>query len=231
MASNDFIYVKDEVLSAEFCDELIARFEADENVARGITGHGVDVAKKDSWDIQISTRPDWKQPAIRVLQAMSRQLTEYIREFPALITGALSPTVIHPETGEEVVMDLEAFESFGDKYVVPLMDNMYRCGRINMQKYLKSEGGYHHWHSEIFPQDQGVEALHRVLLWQFYLNDVEQGGETSFLYQDRQISARRGRLVIAPAGFTHTHRGEVPQSGDKYILTSWIQFKSLREMN
>jgi hypothetical protein len=29
-------------------------------------------------------------------------------------------------------------------------------------------------------------------------------------------------MVIAPAYFTHTHRGCVPVSNDKYILTSWI---------
>jgi hypothetical protein len=31
-------------------------------------------------------------------------------------------------------------------------------------------------------------------------------------------------MVIAPSGFTHTHRGNVPTSGDKYILTSWVLF-------
>jgi hypothetical protein len=31
-------------------------------------------------------------------------------------------------------------------------------------------------------------------------------------------------MVIAPAGFTHTHRGNTPVSNDKYILTSWVLF-------
>jgi hypothetical protein len=30
--------------------------------------------------------------------------------------------------------------------------------------------------------------------------------------------------VIMPAGFTHTHRGNVPLSGDKYIMTSWLLY-------
>ena len=38
------------------------------------------------------------------------------------------------------------------------------------------------------------ETLHRVLLWQFYLNDVVDGGETEFLYQNRKVEARKGRL-------------------------------------
>jgi hypothetical protein len=45
------------------------------------------------------------------------------------------------------------------------------------------------------------------------------------MYQQRKIEARQGRLIIAPAGFTHTHKGHVPASGDKYIATSWILFQ------
>jgi hypothetical protein len=32
-------------------------------------------------------------------------------------------------------------------------------------------------------------------------------------------------MVIAPAGFTHTHKGHVPRSGDKYIVASWVLFQ------
>ena len=40
-----------------------------------------------------------------------------------------------------------------------------------------------------------------------------------------QVAARQGRLIIAPAGFTHTHKGNVSRSGDKYVATSWILFQ------
>jgi hypothetical protein len=58
----------------------------------------------------------------------------------------------------------------------------------------------------------------------FYLNDVDEGGTTDFVYQNRQIRPKVGRMVIAPAYFTHTHRGSMPISSDKYILTSWVLF-------
>ena len=101
---------------------------------------------------------------------------------------------------------------------------LYRSGVVNMQKYERGRGGYHHWHSEIFPKDPHCETLHRVLLYMYYLNDVAEGGETEFYFQDRKLAPRRGRLVIAPAGFTHTHKGHVPRSEDKYIVTSWVMF-------
>jgi len=57
-----------------------------------------------------------------------------------------------------------------------------------------------------------------------YLNDVEEGGETEFLYVKRRVSAKKGRFVLWPAGFTHTHRGNPPLSGEKYIMTGWVEF-------
>ena len=62
----------------------------------------------------------------------------------------------------------------------------------------------------------------------YYLNDVESGGETEFYFQKRSIKPRKGTVVIAPAGFTHTHRGNVPISGDKYIITSWLLYNRRR---
>ena len=56
---------------------------------------------------------------------------------------------------------------------------------------------------------------------QAYLNDEFDGGETEFLYMNKRISAKQGRIIIFPAGFTHTHRGNPPIGGEKYIATSW----------
>jgi hypothetical protein len=102
------------------------------------------------------------------------------------------------------------------------MQSLYRLGALQAQKYDKGVGNYAYWHCEVFPQAPHNEALHRTLLYMYYLNDVAEGGETDFFYQQRSIQPRAGRMVIAPAYFTHTHRGRVPVSNDKYILTSWV---------
>ena len=91
-----------------------------------------------------------------------------------------------------------------------------RSTRQKLQKTQKG-GGYHVWHHE-----QGtLDHVHRVLTWTIYLNDVEEGGETEFLYQSKRIKAEKGKILIFPASFTHAHRGNPPLSGDKYILTGW----------
>ena len=75
-----------------------------------------------------------------------------------------------------------------------------------------------------------VETLLRHLLWTLYLNDDFSAGETEFFYQQRKITPKTGSLLIAPAAFTHTHRGNQPEGGDKFIATSWVLFRQAGQL-
>lgn len=222
---DDFIEIYDHALTPEQCSAVIARFEASDKVVRGKTGQGVDLAKKDSYDLTIGALPEWIDVAGMMMQAVQSSLQAYMNKYRMLLCGALSPQVAHPRTGAAVTLTLENFDECGVPHLDALMKALYRAGPINLQKYLRASGGYHHWHSEIYPQNASCETLHRALLFQFYLNDVDEGGGTEFHYQRRTVEARQGRLLIAPAGFTHSHKGHVARSGDKYIATSWILFQ------
>lgn len=81
--------------------------------------------------------------------------------------------------------------------------------------------GYHVWHYEA----EGEQFMHRVAAYTLYLNDVEEGGETEFLYQSLRVRAKKGTVVWFPAGYTHPHRGNPPLSGSKYITTGWLTHK------
>ena len=82
----------------------------------------------------------------------------------------------------------------------------------------KPGGGYHVWHHE----NASYYFHQREIVWMIYLNDIEDGGETEFLYQKRRIKPTQGTVVVWPAGFTHTHRGGLLCGDkDKYILTGW----------
>lgn len=87
---------------------------------------------------------------------------------------------------------------------------------IKMQKTCPG-GGYHVWHYE----NSNWNYAQREMVWSLYLNTIDEGGETEFLYQNRRISPKQGTVVIWPASYTHVHRGNPPLSGDKYILTGW----------
>ena len=48
---NNFIEVYDNVLTSEQCDTVINYIDTCPNIERGLMGMGVDISKKDSWDI------------------------------------------------------------------------------------------------------------------------------------------------------------------------------------
>ena len=84
-------------------------------------------------------------------------------------------------------------------------------------KKIPIGGGFHNWHYE----NTGLQVSARKLVIQLYLNTIDEGGETEFLYINKRIKAEQGRLIIFPAAFTHTHRGNPPIGQDKYIISTW----------
>tara|TARA_R100000742_G_C4251876_1_gene70116 strand:- start:60 stop:656 length:597 start_codon:yes stop_codon:yes gene_type:complete len=84
-------------------------------------------------------------------------------------------------------------------------------------KKIPEGGGFHSWHFE----DNGLKYSTRYLAVQIYLNDNFEGGETEFLYFNKRVKPIEGSITIFPCAFTHTHRGNPPIGGDKYLATSW----------
>lgn len=228
--SPDFIAVFPDAAPAERCRQIIDKFEASGQVVRGRTGSGVDVTLKNSFDIPITGRPEWTAEGQLLQQVMVAGLLHYLRAYPHLLVGALALRTQDAATGQLRQITADDVAGMSDDTLRGYVARVLRPGTVNLQKYLAGEGGYPHWHSEIYPQDARCEPLHRVLLWSVYLNDVPEAGETEFLYQQRKIAPRAGTLLIAPAGFTHTHRGNTPVGGDKYIATSWVMFQRAEQL-
>tara|TARA_B100000131_G_C17839337_1_gene501079 strand:+ start:39 stop:656 length:618 start_codon:yes stop_codon:yes gene_type:complete len=90
-------------------------------------------------------------------------------------------------------------------------------GAILVQKTKPSQG-FHSWHGE----SSAWPNMERLLAWMIYLNDVEEGGETEFLYQQKRFTPKTNTALIWPGSWTHSHRGNPPISGNKYILTGWF---------
>ncbi|MGL5391092.1 MAG: 2OG-Fe(II) oxygenase [Shewanella sp.] len=225
----DFIEVYPNALPVEFCDRLIAAFERHPGVREGQTGNGVDLEKKISRDLTIDHFADLQPLKQELLSYVLQGLVAYFNRYSMALMGAVAVTV-SDTSGQGVTLNPDNFATLGAPRIEALVKYLYRSGSINIQKYQKDKGGYPHWHSEQFPQNGHNEALHRVLLYMFYLNDVPEGGETEFYYQQRSIRPKKGTMVIAPAGFTHSHRGNMPRSGDKYIVTSWVMFNRAEQL-
>ena len=68
------------------------------------------------------------------------------------------------------------------------------------------------------------EVCNRYLVLLWYLNDVEQGGETHFPQLDVTVPARTGRLLMFPPYWMYQHEGLPPVSGEKYIVSTYLLF-------
>lgn len=223
-AMDDFIEVYDGALDAATCAALIGRFERSGEARRGATGGGVDLALKDSWDIRISGSAAWRDAEQALNLAVFRGLAAYVRKYRYALIAPFS-LKLPDGSGALRAIDHASFDTLDDAAVGKLLMAVLRPGAINLQKYLADVGGYPYWHCEHYPKDASAETLHRTLLWTIYLNDGFGEGETEFFYQQRRIVPKAGSLLVAPTAFTHTHRGNRPRGGDKYIATSWVLFQ------
>ena len=89
-------------------------------------------------------------------------------------------------------------------------------------KRYKPGQGYKCWHCER-ASAQPV-ASDRHLVFMTYLNDVTDAGQTEFKIQKRKVDARKGKTLIWPVDWTHTHRGIVSLTQSKYIVGGWFSY-------
>jgi hypothetical protein len=126
----------------------------------------------------------------------------------------------------------------GSPIVFPFIDSLWQCYEDYTKEFeiLKTAskhglymlriqrtnlgGGFHGWHFE----NTGNETSNRLVTFMMYLNDVEEGGETEFLYLHKRIKPKAGTMLIWPSTYTHTHRGNPPLTNTKYILTGWLTY-------
>lgn len=88
-------------------------------------------------------------------------------------------------------------------------------------QYYKPNGGFKKWHSE----RGSLLDTNRVLVFMTFLNNVPGGG-TMFKYQKLTVPAKKGLTLIWPTDFTHTHKGQISKTHEKYIITGWFTFNN-----
>jgi hypothetical protein len=222
--SADFIHVIPGALDRATCAAIVARMRGSAALQPGRIGSGVFPDLKRSRDLGISGKPDWAEVEQRFNTVVFAGLLDYLRRYPQALVSPLMLQVAGAD-GAQRRLGADDLAAMDDAGLGELARTCLRPGAINLQWYAAGEGGYPYWHCELYPRDASGETLHRHLLWTLYLNDEFDEGETEFLFQDRKVRPATGDLLLAPTAFTHTHRGNRPQGGDKFIATSWILFQ------
>lgn len=88
---------------------------------------------------------------------------------------------------------------------------------FRIKKFVDNEY-YSDWHSE-----HCVDFPHRTLSVLIYLSDHNCGTE---FFNGEVIISKKGRAVLFPASWTHTHRGQpCPEGKTRYIMSSYIELE------
>lgn len=90
--------------------------------------------------------------------------------------------------------------------------------QIRIKRYLPNNNQAFDTHVDVIDH----ETSRRYISYLWYLNDVEEGGET--IFKDIAISPETGKLVMFPPLWMYPHKGMEPISNPKYILTSYLHY-------
>jgi len=195
----DFIAIYSNVYLDGYCRHLIDEFER-------LKASGAGHSRQQSENADRHTKED-HQMGIN-LKALQDSLSQF--------------------DGEDVVAIFfdglqRCYEEYINKYSIIKNNGLIRANAMKMQK-TSPGGGYHIWHCE----QGGEQHANRVLVYSLYLNTLPEksAGETEFLYQQRRINPVANSMILWPAAYTHTHRGNVVHGDiDKYIVTGWFCYE------
>lgn len=200
----DFIYLKENSLSREICEDIIFYYNRDKKLGyKGVTASGENINIKDTWDLQITKLIQEDETWANIHKLLYTELYTNLKKYLDILS-------IKKEYNKYHSSDYPPFKI--------ITQNPLKTEIFQMQKYEKGKGKY------IYHNDSKIDIKsnqYRVVTFLWYLNDVNEGGETE-LFGNIKIKPEAGKLLLFPATWTFPHCGTVPISNDKYIITGWI---------
>jgi len=202
-----YIYINKSFLSKELCNIIIEMFEDEINGKyEGLTAGGItkDVKKttdfiipKELKDNNDFTIKKWSKIQKILSEELDRNVNKYINNI------FTSLNIDKKENNTK-------YNVFSQKFLTH--------DKFMIQKYNKNDGKFT-YHDD-FKIDWDLQR-YRVITYIWYLNNVENGGETE-IWDDFKIKPETGKLLLFPASWTFPHRGIMPISDNKYIITGWL---------
>ncbi len=198
----EYIYVSNNSLSNETCDEIIDFFNKSPDIYNGVVQEGVVPTIKHTIDLYITKhRSDFENKLdIILFNELNKQLKKYIKE---------------------VVVNKNHYDNDS------LFSSIFDTG-FQIQYYKKNKGKFEK-HNDFTVVINDNHLCPRIFSYIWYLNDVEEGGETEFFLDGAmKIKPEKGKFIIFPATWTYLHKGNKPISNDKYIITGWVYDKKIK---
>ena len=91
--------------------------------------------------------------------------------------------------------------------------------QFRIKRYLNDGNDMFNTHVDV----TDYESSRRFLSFLWYLNDVDDGGET--IFADLEIKPKTGRMIVFPPLWMFPHTGKPPIGNSKYILSTYLHYK------
>ena len=191
----DFVKVYDKALSDEMCDSIIKGFEKDkEHHITSGTG-AQSTGNLHRNAIELNTTQ----------RALKSSRWKVIME----------------------IMNKHAVSSF-ERYKHDLITNGYKAELLFNEVTLE-QWRMHRYDPSIHYYKEHIDAISyhtskRMLMMLYYLNTVEEGGETLFESIDKRVNPVKGKLAITPCWFGFPHSAVMPTSNPKYMIKTYLHY-------
>ena len=198
----ELIFEIENSLSKEECENIIQFFE--KNINRQYEGIvGTNKGKGTRVDKSVKLTVDMSLHACKDCSNINDMLLYKVHE-------GLNKYIQHIDPSSNIY--------FFDKIFTNVTYNS-----LLIHKYLKNQGFfYYHNDFSIDPVENNNDKFkYRILNYLFYLNDVDEGGETEF-FSNTTVKPTCGKLLFFPSEWFYPHKGCIPISNDKYVIAGWI---------
>ena len=191
----DFIRIYDNTISARFCKRIITAFDGDK-------AH------------QINSGTGSQSMGNLHRNAIEMNCTKRAAE--------------HPEWGAIMkLLNRHASSSF-KRYKHDLIVSGYK-EELLFDTVTLEQWRLHQYNPSIHYYKEHIDAINihtskRMLMMLYYLNTVEEGGETLFESIDKKINPVEGRLAITPCWFGYPHSAVMPISNTKYMIKTYLHY-------
>lgn len=122
---------------------------------------------------------------------------------------------LHNKLVKIVVSHRDSYYKYIDKRCFP---EKHAFEQFRIKKYRNDNEDRFDTHVDVTDH----ESARRFLSFFWYLNTVDEGGETVF--DELTIKPKMGSMVVFPPLWMFPHRGNKPISGEKYLLSTYLHY-------
>lgn len=117
-------------------------------------------------------------------------------------------------------LSYSAASAYFNDVEVPIVPQLEGFEEIRIKRYRPCE----HERFDVHVDVGDHRTSKRFLVIFCYLNDVEEGGETTFPTLGLKIKPKAGRVLMFPPMWMFPHDARVPVSSNKYIVGTYLHY-------